>query len=92
LRLQDEIGPDFTIDEAHSDVLRAQFEAAYPDKVKALIAAEHKRRVNNQKKVRRVRGKQARDIQVTSSDDDQLFALTPALSQKETEHGMEKEA
>jgi hypothetical protein len=92
LRLQDEIGPDFTIDEAHSDALRAQFEATYPDKVKALIAAEHKRRDNNRKKARQGRGKGAKDIHVTSSDDAQFFALTPALSQKERKDGMENEA
>jgi len=92
LRLQDEIGPDFTIDEAHSDALRAQFEATYPDKVKALIAAEHKRRASNRKKARQGRGKGTKDIHVTSSEDAQFFALTPALSQKETEHGMENEA
>jgi hypothetical protein len=92
LRLQDEIGPDFTIDEAHSDALRAQFEAAYPNKVKALIAAEHKRRASNRKKARQGSGKGAKDIHVTSSDDAQFFALTSALSQKETEHGMENEA
>src|SRR5207302_8848917 len=92
LRLQDEIGPDFTIDEAHSDTLRAQFEAAYPDKVKALMAAEHKRRASNRNKARQGRGKRAKDLQVTSSDDAQFFALTPARSQKGTEHGLENEA
>jgi hypothetical protein len=50
LRLQDEIKPDFTIDEVNSDTLRAQFTAAHPEKVTALIAAEHKRREKNRKK------------------------------------------
>jgi hypothetical protein len=44
LRLQDEIGPDFIIDEEGSEALRATFEREHPDKVEALIAAERKRR------------------------------------------------
>jgi hypothetical protein len=75
LRLQDEIGPDFKLDEParvlpgdlpkhpgaheaftpewvqeHSDHYRAQFEAEHPDKVEALVAAEHKRREKKRKK------------------------------------------
>jgi hypothetical protein len=57
LRLQDEIGPDFTIDEAHADELRVQFTAEHPEKVKALIAAEHKRREKNRKKTSQASGR-----------------------------------
>jgi hypothetical protein len=57
LRLQDEIGPDFTIDEAHADELRVQFTAVHPDKVKALIAAEYKRREKNRKKTSQASGR-----------------------------------
>ena len=42
LRLQDEIGPDFTIDEADSDTLRQQFEAKHPDIIKTLKEKEAK--------------------------------------------------
>ena len=91
LRLQDESGPDFTLDEAHSDTLRAQFETAYPDKIRALVAAEHKRRASSRNKARQERGKGAKGAPITSSNDDQLFAFTPALSTKEREEGMETE-
>ena len=57
LRLQDEIGPDFTIDEVNSDALRVQFTAEHPEKVKALIAAEHKRREKNRKKTSQASGR-----------------------------------
>ena len=50
LRLQDEIGPDFTIDEANSDTLRQQFEAAHPDIIKELKEKEEKRRERKYKK------------------------------------------
>jgi hypothetical protein len=50
LRLQDEIGPDFKLDETGSDGYRAAFEQAHPDKVRELIAAEHKRRERKRKK------------------------------------------
>ena len=65
LRLQDEIGPDFRLDEearspeeaytpewvqSHSDAYRAAFEAEQPNKVEALIAAEKKRRKQKAKK------------------------------------------
>ena len=43
LRLQDEIAPDFTIEEEGSDEYRAAFEEEHPDKVKELMAAEEKR-------------------------------------------------
>jgi hypothetical protein len=59
LRLQDEIGPDFTIDEIHSDALRAQFEADHPEKVQELITAEHKRRARNRKKAGRTKEQEA---------------------------------
>ena len=50
LRLQDEIGPDFTIDEADSDRLRTEFEAAHPEDVRELKAKEEKRRERKRKK------------------------------------------
>jgi len=50
LRLQDEIGPDFTLDEEGSDEARAAFEAAYPTKVGELVAAERKRRERKRQK------------------------------------------
>jgi len=57
LRLQDEIGLDFTIDEAHADELRIRFTAEHPEKVKALTAAEHKRREKNRKKTSQASGR-----------------------------------
>ena len=50
LRLQDEIGPDFTIDEANSDALRQQFETEQPEIVQALKEKEEKRRERKYKK------------------------------------------
>jgi len=50
LRLQDEIGGDFTIDELDSDKLRQQFESDDPDKVKELQEKEAKRRDKKRKK------------------------------------------
>lgn len=44
LRLQDEVRPDFTIDEAGSDEARAKFEAEHADKVEELVTKEHQRR------------------------------------------------
>lgn len=44
LRLQDEIRPDFTIDEPGSDAARAQFLADHADQARDIEAAEHKRR------------------------------------------------
>jgi hypothetical protein len=66
LRLQDEIGPDFTIDEVNSDALRAQFTAEHPEKVKALIAAEYKRREKNRTKAKT--GKPTKKAQATQAD------------------------
>jgi hypothetical protein len=43
-RLQDEIRPDFTIDEPGSDEARAQFLAEHPDQAKEILASELKRR------------------------------------------------
>ena len=51
LRLQDEIGSDFTIDELDSDKLRAQFESENPEKVRELQEKEAKRREKKRKKV-----------------------------------------
>jgi hypothetical protein len=44
LRLQDEIRPDFTLDEVGSDAARAAFEADHADEVEALVTKEHVRR------------------------------------------------
>lgn len=49
LRLQDEIGPHFTIDEEGSDAFRAAFERDHPDRVAQLVAAEKKRRERKEK-------------------------------------------
>jgi hypothetical protein len=50
LRLQDEIDPDFTIDEENSDALRQEFEEKHPQRVEELIEAEEKRRERKRKK------------------------------------------
>jgi hypothetical protein len=50
LRLQDEIGPDFTIDEEGSNDFRAAFEREHPDEVEELVAAEAKRRERKRNK------------------------------------------
>jgi hypothetical protein len=44
LRLQDEIRPDFTLDEAGLDTARAAFEAEHADEVEATVTKEHLRR------------------------------------------------
>ncbi len=49
LRLQDEIAPDFTIDEEGSDAFRAAFETDHPDKAEELVVAEKKRRERKKK-------------------------------------------
>jgi hypothetical protein len=56
LRLQDEIGPDFTLDEDGSDEARAAFEAGHPKKVAELEAAERKRREKKRKKKAKEQG------------------------------------
>ncbi len=61
LRLQDEIRPDFTLDEPGSDAARAAFEAAHPDEVEALVTKEHVRR---QRKLAKAAG-------ATADDDDE---------------------
>ena len=50
LRLQDEIGSDFSIDELDSGKLREQFETDDPDKVRELREKEAKRRDKKRKK------------------------------------------
>lgn len=47
LRLQDEIRPDFAIDEAGSDDARAAFLAAFPEEAEAIREKERKRREKN---------------------------------------------
>ena len=49
LRLQDEIAPDFTIDEENSDAIRSQFEAESPRLVAELREKEEKRRERKRK-------------------------------------------
>ena len=56
LRLQDEIGPDFTLDEQGSDDARAAFEASHPKKAAELEAAERKRREKKLKKKAKEQG------------------------------------
>jgi hypothetical protein len=58
LRLQDEIRPDFTIDEVDSDAARKRFEAEHPEKVEELVTKEHQRR---QRKRARAAGNDARE-------------------------------
>jgi hypothetical protein len=60
LRLQDEIRPDFTLDEVGSDAARAVFEAEHPEDVEALVTKEHQRRLR----------KLAKAGQADASDDD----------------------
>jgi hypothetical protein len=50
LRLQDEIGPDFTLEEVDADQRRRQFETDHPDQVQALKDKEQKRRDRKDKK------------------------------------------
>jgi hypothetical protein len=50
LRLQDEIAPDFTIDELESDRLRMEFETNHPQVVLTLKEKEEKRRDRKRKK------------------------------------------
>lgn len=50
LRLQDEIAPEFTIDEIDSDLLRQQFETEHPQTVIELKEKEEKRRERKRKK------------------------------------------
>ena len=58
LRLQDEIRPDFKIDEIGSDAARKTFEVEHPDKVAEVIAKEHQRR---ERKRARAAGDEAND-------------------------------
>ena len=50
LRLQDEIDPDFTLDEKGSDFFRQQFLDQHPDDARRIEADELKRRERNRKK------------------------------------------
>jgi len=65
LRLQDEIRPDFTIDETGSDAARKAFEAEHPDNVEELVSKEHQRR---ERKRAKEAGKDATDADVTDAD------------------------
>lgn len=56
LRLKDEIGPDFTLDEAESDERRAAFEHEHPDEVKKILAEEKKRRERKRRKAEKEKG------------------------------------
>jgi hypothetical protein len=66
LRLQDEIAPDFTIDEANSDALRQLFEDENPDLVAILKEKEEKRRDRKYKKQGQI------EIDLDDSQDDEL--------------------
>jgi hypothetical protein len=50
LRLQDEIGPDFKLDEKDSDALRAGFLEKQPSRARELVAAEQARRERKARK------------------------------------------
>jgi hypothetical protein len=65
LRLQDEIRPDFTIDEPDSDAARARFLADSAREAAEIRASEEKRRVRKAAKA---------DKSEKDSDDDSLFA------------------
>ena len=66
LQAEDELGPDFTLDEEDSNEYRTQFEQHHPDKVRELREDEQKRRD-------RKAAKQADDDeQPDDEDDDQL--------------------
>ena len=54
LRLQDEIAPDFTIDEPGSNEARAALLAAHPDLTREIKAKEQQRRERNRKKAEKV--------------------------------------
>ncbi len=75
LRLQDEIAPDFTLDEEDSGAQRAAFEREHPDQVEELIAAEHKRR-------ERVRKKKARE-EAKKAESDKPTVAGPLFAEKE---------
>jgi hypothetical protein len=85
LRLQDEIGPDFKLDEPardaeqaytpawvqlSSDAYRAEFEAAHPDKVEALVAAEQKRREKKRKKGAESEDEEQGELELDESGED----------------------
>jgi hypothetical protein len=65
LRLKDEIGPGFTVDEEGSDGFRAAFEAEHPDLVEELVAKEQKRRDAKRRK------QQQLDLSGAASEEDE---------------------
>jgi len=67
LRLQDEIRPDFTIDEADSNECRARFLRDSAAEARALQAAEHKRR---ERKAAKQEGEEAPDAELPDADAD----------------------
>jgi hypothetical protein len=69
LRLQDEIAPDFTIEEEGSDAARSTFEETYPEKVAELIEAERKRREKNKKRQEKGAGSTGPLFDTTSAED-----------------------
>lgn len=72
LRLQDEIGPDFTIDEADSDDCRAGFLAEYPGEAQAIRDKEQERRDRKARKAASADGEGAgRDDDSEESGADQ---------------------
>jgi hypothetical protein len=66
LRLKDEIGPDFTLDEEDSDALRAAFLDQHPARARELEAAEEARRARKAKK----QGQTELDLEDTPEADD----------------------
>lgn len=77
LRLQDEIAPDFTIDEgaangADSDAARAAFLAAHPDVARELVAKEEQRRERNRKKAERGEAASGDDVNSDVNVDEEL--------------------
>lgn len=80
LRLQDEIGPDFTLDEEGSDEARASFERDHPKKVEQLVAAEMKRRERKSKKAteERATDPEASENEVAELDADEEPTLFPS--------------
>ena len=68
LRLQDEIRPDFTIDEAGSDEARARFLTDHTDEARAIRLKEAERRERKARKVAEVDGNLALDLEQAEAD------------------------
>jgi len=70
LRLQDEIRPDFTIDEPGSDAHRARFLKDHPEEARALEAAEQKRRDRKAAKAEAEDAEEPEDADAGGADED----------------------